>query len=207
MSFVTDNDEHIVLLLQDDKLSIQQKEKLFEQIVNKYKEKLFVMVYNYIKPTGELEDAEDIVIDTFLRFYKNIKKFKFKCSVETFLRRIAINLAINFVKKNKIMFLPLDEKTIISDEKSLTENLTQQEIKKVFLDILNKLPKRQKVAFYLAYYEKMSYKEIADTMNTTVSSVESLLFRAKQNIKKFVLKNKEIAKKLGIDTLTKNYGK
>ncbi|MCS7227531.1 MAG: RNA polymerase sigma factor [Endomicrobia bacterium] len=201
MNFSDSDDFHIVSLLKDDTISLQQKEKLFEQIVEKYKEKVFNMVYNYAKSSLVVEDVEDIVVETFIRFYKNVKGFKFKCSVETYLRRIAMNLTINFIKsKNKSVTIDLEELSLLMDEKeALSDVIYKEQLKKIFSEILNRLPERQKIAFHLAYYENMSYKEIAELLNTTVSSVESLLFRAKKNIKKYVLKNKDIFKKIGLE--------
>lgn len=199
-NFVNNDEKQLVRWLQDDTIPIQQKEKLFEQIVNKYKEKIFNMVYNYLKPNVTVEDVEDIVIDSFFKFYKNIKNFKHKCSIETYLRRIAVNLTINFLKskdRNSVVFL--EETTLEEEKETTTYDVEKEEIKKIFFSILNMLPHKQKIAFQLAYYENLSYKEIAEIMLTTVSSVESLLFRAKQNIKKYIVKNKELSKKLGLD--------
>lgn len=204
MNFSNDiDDRKKIEILQNSKISFSEKEDVFCQIVEKYKNKLFNMVYNFIKNKGSAEDAEEIVLDTFVRFYKNVKKFRYECTLESYLRRIAINLAINFVKTKKVEFLPLEEfeNSLQSEtvEKEIINDVEQEELKKTFDRILSSLPERQRVCFYLAHYENLSYKEIAEVLSTTVPSVESLLFRAKQNIKKYVLKNKEIAKKLGIN--------
>lgn len=194
----------IIKKLQQENLSEQEKEFLFNQIVDSYKNKLFRIIYNYLKPNVLKEDVEEIVIEVFLKFYKNIKNFQFKSSVETYLFRIAINLAINFSKSKKIEFISIDEKEQeIKEENSFLEKFIiseqKQEIENIILKQITKLPPNQKVALYLANYEQLSYKEIAEIMEVSVSSVESLLFRAKQNIKKYILSNKELTKKLGLD--------
>ncbi len=147
---------------------------------------------------------EEIILEVFIKFYKNIKNFKFKSSVETYLYRIAINLAINFSKSKKLDVFPIEEKQQnIKEKNSFVDKIIlsekRQEIKDIMLKQIMKLPSNQKVALYLAKYEQLSYKEIAEIMELSVSSVESLLFRAKQNIKKFILKDKELVKKLGLE--------
>ena len=66
--------------------------------------------------------------------------------------------------------------------------LEERERKNVLSWALESLPENQKVAFTLNKYDEKSYKEIADILNTTVSSVESLIFRAKSNLKKKLYK-------------------
>ena len=56
----------------------------------------------------------------------------------------------------------------------------------ILFKAINRLPYNQKIAFVFNKTENMSYKEIAEIMNTSVSSVESLLFRAKENLKKYL---------------------
>jgi RNA polymerase sigma-70 factor (ECF subfamily) len=196
-------DEELVKILQDDTVSQNEKDYLFKQIIEKYENELYKTVYNYISSKGTKQDAEDIVVETFVRFYKNIKSFKLQTTVKNYLYRISINLAINFLKSKKINFVSFEEiKDELHDEThidtELFEKEKQDELKNIVSHLFSKLPEKQKSALYLVTYKKMSYKEVAEVLNTTVSSVESLVFRAKQNLKKFILKNKNLKEKLGL---------
>jgi len=196
-------DEELVKILQDDNVSQNEKDYLFKQIIEKYENELYKTVYNYISSKGTKQDAEDIVVETFVRFYKNIKSFKLQTTVKNYLYRISINLAINFLKSKKINFVSFEEiKDELHDEThidtELFEKEKQDELKNIVSQLFSKLPEKQKSALYLVTYKKMSYKEVAEVLNTTVSSVESLVFRAKQNLKKFILKNKNLKEKLGL---------
>ncbi|MFQ3675794.1 MAG: sigma-70 family RNA polymerase sigma factor [Endomicrobiia bacterium] len=172
------------------------KELCFEIIVDRYKEKLFHLIYNYIKYYGTETDAEELLLQVFSNFYFAIKKFQFKSSVYTYLYRIALNLSANFTKsklKTLKTFIDIDE---INTEKEFQEkpdfDYEKQNDAYVIINLaINSLPINQKNALILAYYENKSYYEIAQIMKTTISSVESLLFRAKQNLKKFILKHKD----------------
>ena len=196
-------DEEIVKVLQNDNTPKNTRDFLFNQIIEKYKNELYKTIYNYISSKGTKEDAEELVVETFVRFYKTIKNFKLQTTVEKYLYRISINLAINFLKSKKINFVSFEEiKDELQDEtrvdKEFFEKEEQEELKKIVSSLLSKLPDKQRVALYLVTYKKMSYKDVAEVLNTTVSSVESLVFRAKQNLKKFVLKNKKLKERLGL---------
>jgi len=179
--------------LQDDDTPKEEKDRIFSWLVDKYKNKFFRFIFNYIQ-YGIKEDAEEILLEVFARFYKNIKSFKFQSSVETYLFRIAINLSINFVS--------IDEANDIEDNGQTLEKIIELEnnenLKNIILELLLKLPDNQRLALHLANYEQLSYKEIAEIMNTTVSAVESLLFRAKQNLKKSILEDKKLKEIFGL---------
>jgi len=64
------------------------------------------------------------------------------------------------------------------------ETLQEKERKKILEQALDSLPERQKTAFVLSKYEDLSYKQIGEVMKLSVSSVESLIFRAKKNLQK-----------------------
>lgn len=210
MNHIQYTDEEIVRRLQSAEISLQEKNFLIELIVNKYKNQLLSFIYNFGKNRITLQDAEEIVIETFLKFFNNIKNFKFKSSVETYIYRIAINLTKNFLKSKhlrnskKLNIVPIEELEKDIPHNENLENIiihenSQQEIRNLVLNLINHLPEKQKLVLHLAVYEKMSYKQIATILNTTVSSVESLLFRAKQNIRKFIIQDKELAKKFNIE--------
>ncbi len=195
------HEQEILKKLADPSFPKIEKEKLFEQIVNKYKDKIFLFIYNFIKEKGSKEDAEELAIETFLKLYKSIKNFKFKSSLETYIRKIALNLSINFLKSKKYETISIEETSQdIEDDtsESLMQQIEQKEIQKAIQNIISLLPDKQKICFHLSYYENLSYKEIAEILNITISSVESLLFRAKQNIKKYILKDKNLTEKFNI---------
>lgn len=200
-----ENEIELIKKLQDKNISIQQRHSIFEIIVERYKNRIFKLIYNYIQPIGTKEDAEEITIEVFLRFYQSIYNFKMKCSFEKFLIKIAVNLSINFLKKkNKEHSISLEEiEAKLKEEDNTLTNIikleSEIEMKKIVKNLILKLPVTQRMAIHLSFYEKMSYKEIADVMGTTVTAVESLLFRAKENLKKYILNNDELLRKFKIN--------
>ncbi|MEN3013646.1 MAG: sigma-70 family RNA polymerase sigma factor [Endomicrobiia bacterium] len=193
----SDIEEKAIKILLDNSALQEEKEKAFRIFVDIYKNNLLEFVYNYIKPKGSPQDAEEIVLDVFIKFYKNINSFKQKSSPKTYLFRIAVNLSINFLKSQKKNVISLEEKNIEDNpltqksdnlEDIIIKKEEENKFKSILEESLETLSKKQKLAFHLAIYQKMSYKEIAKILKTSISSVESLLFRARQNIKKYIIK-------------------
>jgi RNA polymerase sigma-70 factor (ECF subfamily) len=145
------------------------------------------------------EDAEDIAQDVFIEVYESINSFREESKLSTWLYRISINKCLNLIKKNKYKkwFFNFQshedkEKRIIQivDKKSIDPHIDmeQKERADILHNALETLSENQKTVFTLSKYEKLSNKEIAIVLNTSVSSVESLIHRAKKNLRKKLYK-------------------
>jgi len=166
-------------------------EKSFEEIVNIYKHPILNIIYRY---ASNYDDAEDIAQEVFVKVWKNIKSFKGKSKFSTWLYRITVNHCLNYVNKHKkdpISFERVVGKGRISDSPNseiIYEKKTKSEI---IGKALSNLPDRQKIALILSKFEYKSYSEISYIMGVSISSVESLIFRAKVNLKKELLPLRE----------------
>lgn len=146
------------------------------------------------------EDAEDIAQEVFIEVFRSVHKFRADAKLSTWLYRIAVNRSLNFIrdnKKNKWFQSFEDEvvaknrqlKQLESSKSDQPEYELENKQRAVILhEAINRLPKNQKVAFTLSKYEELSYHEISEVMELSVSSVESLLFRAKKNLQKKLYK-------------------
>lgn len=165
----------------------QGDEKAFKELVDKYKATIVNTCYAFVH---NREDAEDLAQEVFISFYQSIGKFRGECSVATWLHRIAVNLCIDHRKslRERIKKINVEEwelKTGPSSEDPLAwEHLAEDELKVLLHQAIDSLPKRQRTALILNKYEDLSYQQIAEVMGISVSSVESLLFRAKNNLEK-----------------------
>ncbi len=130
-----------------------------------------------------------------MEVFRSIHKFNEESSISTWIYRIAINKSLDFIKKNNrqkrwALLTRVSATTNESNDDWYAHNETPQQSleQKERIEILNsaidKLPINQKSAFTLHKYEGLSYKEIADILKTSVSSVESLIHRAKKNLQK-----------------------
>lgn len=179
------------------KASQNGSESYFGELVDRHTN----LVYRIARSiTGSHEEAEDIVQETFLRAFKSIEKFDeskstFKTWLLTIARNQSINIVSSFRRKTFKFFSDRDEdepelefsSNPLSQETQDAE--TQLSIKQQFHameEALKKLPERQRSALLLKSQESMSYEEIAIVMDISVSSVESLIFRARKKIIKLV---------------------
>jgi RNA polymerase sigma-70 factor, ECF subfamily len=178
---------------------IDNSQKAFEQLVNHYQPLVVKTCLGFV---SSYADAEDLAQDVFIEVFQSLSSFRSEAQLSTWLYRIAVNKSLNFVRKQKRerMFRSIEsfftskgdiaERIDIEDKWGDTAetNIQRAENKQLLKSAINSLPENQRIAFVLSKYQDLSYKEIAEVMNVTLSSVESLLFRAKTNLQKSLKK-------------------
>ena len=156
------------------------------------------MVYN--TALGILQntfDAEDLAQEVFVQVFHSVKNFKGDCKLSTWLYRITVTKSLDFLraKKRKKRFAFVQSLFGSENNEPLAEQATfvhpgvqleNKERAAILFKAIDKLPENQKIAFTLSKVEGLSYQEIADVMQLSVSSIESLLFRAKNNLQKYL---------------------
>lgn len=139
-------------------------------------------------------DADDVTQEVFIEVFRSIHKFRGDSKLSTWLYRIAVTRSIDLLRKRKRRSKVRRFQTFFGGEevvreladnrsKSAQEVLENEERAAILAAAVAKLPENQRIAFTLSKYEDLSYQKIADVMNKSVPSVESLLFRAKKNLK------------------------
>ena len=153
-------------------------------------------VYNTcIGMLQNLEDAQDVTQEIFITIHLNVKDFKEESSLSTWIYRISVNKCLEFIRKKnrkkrsgifRSIFSAEGEKSIEnhSDFSHPGIQLENKERSIILFKAIGLLPEQQQTAYILHKVEQVSYNEIAVIMEVSLSSVESLLFRAKQNLKK-----------------------
>ena len=157
-------------------------EKAFEIFYSTYSEKVYNTALSFTKV---IEDAEEITQDVFVRIFKSASKFKQKSSVNTWVYRITINTSINYSKKKKRLriFTTSDKPTDSIEFNHPGVMLEKKEEAALLFEVIDCLPTNQKTAFILSYIEDLPRREVAEIMKTSVKAVESLLQRAKKNMR------------------------
>jgi len=162
-------------IAEGDKTAFQELYKLFS-------EKVYNTALSYAQNE---QDAEEITQDVFINIFRNAAKFKGNAAVGTWIYRITINTSLNQIKKKKrFSFLkfgdtPLDK----PDFEHPGVVLENKENAKALFKVIDTLPDSQKTAFILSFIEELPRQEVADIMSTSLKAVESLLQRAKKNLR------------------------
>ena len=180
------NDNQIIPKLKEG------NETAFKELVDTFQEKVLNTCLGFVP---NKHDAEDIVQDVFIEIYRSIDKFRGDSKLSTWIYRITTTKCLEHLRakkrqKRKSFFQSLIGMHENADRiKAYDFNhpgvlLENQERTKVIYEAIEKLPENQRVAFTLHKIEGLSYQEITKIMEKSLSSLESLMFRAKKNLKK-----------------------
>lgn len=154
----------------------------FRAFIAEHQNRVFNVVLNKVQ---NVHDAEDITQDVFVDVYRKPGAFRGEAAISTWLYRIAMNKCIDHLRRKKYRQNPSVENEpadfvhpgIVSENREKAAFLYRA---------MKQLPDKQQTAWVLSEMENLSYKEISEIMNRSVSSVESLIFRARQNLKKIL---------------------
>jgi len=163
----------------------------FETLMKKFYPRLLNFINRYV---GIREIAEDLTQEVFIKVYNNAANYQPKAKFSTWVFTIARNISLNELRTHKRKTISLDEsfqapggqlQRQIADDTATNpnEDLVKQERIAAIKKAIHELPENQRVAVLLRRYEDFSYEEIAQSMNTTVKAVKSLLNRAKENLR------------------------
>jgi len=158
----------------------------YEALVNKYKKPLLNFIYRFLK---DRQLAEDIAQETFFRVYRARETYKAGSKFSTWLYTIASNLSLDTKKKEKrdaaghVLSLQDASWEIGSRDIPAYADNENSRLEENITAALQNLSETQRIALLLKVYEDKSYAEIAEIMDTTEPAVESLIFRARQNLK------------------------
>ena len=177
---VSDNEIDIALMLRVGK----QDEQAFEELITRHQHAVIGTAAKMLNSTLE---AEDIAQQVFIRLWKSAPRYKPKAKFTTFLFTITKNLVFNESRRrSRKKESSIEEReddfhlqTPDTQNSSPDKELLQGELQKTIDTAINNLPEKQRMAVILRRYQNMSYDEIADILELSVSAVKSQLFRAR----------------------------
>lgn len=169
-------------------------EKAFRFLVDKYKNLIFNTSLPIIQNS---EEADDLTQEVFIQIYKSIYGFKEKSSLSTWIYKITLTKCFEYLryKRRKKRFAQIinlfreDGTSIdVPDFNHPGIILEKKEDAKLLFEAIDNLNNEQKSAYILKNIEGLTYNKISKIMNKSTSSIESLIFRAKKNLKKYIEK-------------------
>ncbi|CAA9892301.1 RNA polymerase, sigma 24 (sigma E) factor [Candidatus Methylobacter favarea] len=171
-------------------LRVQQGDKsAYDLLVIKYQHKIIQLVNRYVKDPSE---AQDVAQEAFIKAYRALGNFRGDSAFYTWLYRIAINTAKNYLvsrtRRSSDYQVDIQDAEQIENAPQLQgmdspeRLLLNQEIVETIKTVIDKLPEEMRIAIMLREFEGMSYEEIAQAMDCPVGTVRSRIFRAREAI-------------------------
>jgi RNA polymerase sigma-70 factor (ECF subfamily) len=151
----------------------------FEALIKRYQEPVLNFVFKYI---GDRFAAEDIAQEVFLSVYRSASGFEPKGKVSTWIFKIAYNLSVNEILHRSRLCL-INGVDDLGFELVEPDHTIGKEIVEEVMDAVRHLPEKQRAAMLLRVNDGLSYAEISKILSISISSVESLLFRARESLR------------------------
>ena len=167
----------------------------FDDVYKLYAGRILRVAYRF---TQNEEVSRDLTQDVFIKVYQRMAEFRNKAQIYTWIHRIAVNHVLNYLRRErrnkwydimdqKISSLVHDDMTAIpkqNDSRSLTPHqvMEQSERESIIKKAIDSLAPKYRVPFVLFRFEEMSYQQIADSMNLSLSAVEARIHRAKKQL-------------------------
>jgi RNA polymerase sigma-70 factor, ECF subfamily len=166
----------------------------FRVLVERHSRSIFRVVY---RMTGNQQDTEELVQETFLRAYKSLERFELRANFSTWLYRIAVNRTLDFLNARKTQMQTRDTYQIADNPDSAENNQVQvpastpgpdrlllsAEMKRKIAGAMGLLTPAERVAFTMRHMEGRSIEEISQTLDLKVSAAKNSVFRAVQKLR------------------------
>jgi len=191
-------DETQILRLIED--ALDQKPDAFESLVRVYERKAYLHAYRLC---GHPDDAMEITQEIFLKLYRSLSQFRKESSFNTWFYRLATNVAYDFLRKRyrddkNRSFSWDDDQTEHTDTQPVDptpwpeEIAEKEDLKQIMQKALWQLRPDHREVLYLYDFENRSYEEIATLLDCQLGTVKSRLHRARNELKKIILEQREL---------------
>lgn len=157
----------------------------FGKLIDAYQRPVYNLAYRMLNNSGEAEEAAQ---EAFIRAYTRLDTYNPNHKFSTWMLSITSNYCIDLLRKRRALLLSIDEplpphpalKT--ENTKGPEAQMVNQEQQEMVQSLLQELPEDYRQAVVLRYWHDLSYEEIAEMMDTTVSAIKSRLFRARRQL-------------------------
>jgi RNA polymerase sigma-70 factor (ECF subfamily) len=175
------NDSHIIREIKDGNV------QLYSLLIERYERKILAFIFHMLKSSNLESMAEDLCQETFYKAYRSLQTFReVEASFSTWLYTIARNTVLSELRKQKMQQVSLEDSGVqpqVSADSQPEHSILRHEKVSMVRKAINNLPEKQRSALILREYYQLDYQEIASILGQTVSSVKSLLFRARASVK------------------------
>jgi RNA polymerase sigma-70 factor (ECF subfamily) len=158
-------------------------DEAFQEVVNAFQGPVFNLCFRML---GNAQEAEDAAQETFLKAYRNMKRYDPNRKFLNWILSIASNHCIDRLRRRRLQFISIDDWLPRFESSAPNpgpeEAMTELEMQEDVREILNELGSTDRAAIVLRYWYEYSYEEIADSLSISVSAVKSRLHRARRSL-------------------------
>lgn len=152
-------------------MDIAEKRKLFEQIVPQYSEKLYWAIRRIVLCH---DDANDVLQNVFIKVWKGIDDFQNRSKLSTWLYRIAVNEALDFLRRQRnVASLDTVDNMSVADRLEADQYFDGDMAQALLQEAIASLPDVQRVVFNLRYYDELKYTEISQMLDTSEGALKA----------------------------------
>jgi RNA polymerase sigma-70 factor (ECF subfamily) len=161
----------------------------YQELVERYQKRVYAVLFGMLR---NREDAMELSQDVFIKVYQRVREFEEKSSFYTWLYRIAINVAIDFRRRewkklhdeydDSVADQGLDEGVFQRERRNPEQFMQDRELASAIEKATGELPEEQRAVLVMREVEGMSYQEMAESMNCSIGTVMSRLFYARQKM-------------------------
>lgn len=156
----------------------------FEALVRQYSEPLYWKIRHIVFTH---EDADDVLQNTFLKIWKNLDAFQGKSALSTWLYRIAINEALDFLRhQRRSTMASVDESKKVANQLMADEYFDGDRMQALLQEAVGQLPEVQRTVFVMKYYDEMKYSEISAILGTTEGALKASYHLAVRKITEYL---------------------
>lgn len=166
-------------------------------LYDQYSSKMYALCYRYVKDSME---AEDVLVTAFTKIFERIDQFKGEGSFEGWIRRVVVNEALTYLRRNRSMYLETDLEAAERepDYQNISDHLEAEEL----MQMIQELPSGYRIVFNMYAIDGYSHKEIADQLGISENTSKSQLSRARTYLQKMLIDRDWISKKQSNETTT-----
>ncbi|MEW6510065.1 MAG: sigma-70 family RNA polymerase sigma factor [Bacteroidota bacterium] len=162
------------------------KRQAYTELMRRYQKRVYWVARRIV---GNHDDADDVVQETFVKAYLALGDFRGEAGFFTWVYRIAVNLALNAVRKRQVMnYLRESEllSNLLPSPEDPSAGVEAEELDSAVRRAIDILPEKQKAVFVLRYYEELSYEEIAVILKTSVGGLKANYFHALRKVQDYL---------------------
>lgn len=165
-----------------------EAEKMFNEMVRRYHSRIYWVARRMVKSH---EDADDIAQEVFVRAYTALENFRGDSNIYTWLYRIAVNLSINHIRKQKVRKLMdiSDYLPFLAKDAEQDKGMMHDENVSLIERAIETLPEKQRAVFIMRYYDELPYEQISAILGTSVGGLKANFHHAVKKVAAYVKKN------------------